>query len=71
MGGRCRDHGARRKAGAAGWSRPFLMADVPGFPDINPILFLDAQSRRGLMWCTVLANQWETSLLKYRIREKE
>jgi len=61
--------GARRKAGAARWSEPFLMADTPGFPDINPILFLDSQDRLWLMWYTVIANQWETSLLKYRISE--
>ena len=56
---------ARRQAGT--WSKPFLMADVPGFPDINPILFMDPQNRLWLMWYTVLANQWETSLLKYRV----
>ena len=61
--------GARRKAGTSVWSKPFLMADVPGFPDINPILFLDSQNRLWLMWYTVLANQWETSLLKYRLSE--
>jgi len=61
--------GARRKAGAARWSEPFLMADTPAFPDINPILFMDAQGRLWLMWYTVIANQWETSLLKYRISE--
>jgi len=61
--------GARRKAGATAWSRPFVMADVPGFPDINPILFLDSQNRLWLMWYTVIANQWETSLLKYRLSE--
>jgi len=61
--------GARRKAGEGHWSKPFLMADTPGFPDINPILFLDAQKRLWLMWYTVIANQWETSLLKYRISE--
>ena len=61
--------GARRKAGAAAWSVPFLMADTPAFPDINPILFLDARDRLWLMWYTVIANQWETSLLKYRISE--
>jgi predicted neuraminidase len=61
--------GARRRAGETGWSRPFVMADTPGFPDINPILFLDAQSRLWLMWYTVIANQWETSLLKYRLSE--
>lgn len=61
--------GARLRAGQKTWSAPFLMADVPGFPDINPILFLDSQNRLWLMWYTVLANQWETSLLKYRISE--
>jgi predicted neuraminidase len=61
--------GARLKKGEDRWSRPFLMADTPGFPDINPILFMDAQKRLWLMWYTVIANQWETSLLKYRISE--
>lgn len=61
--------GARLRAGGKAWSKPFLMADTPGFPDINPILFLDTQDRLWLMWYTVIANQWETSLLKYRISE--
>jgi predicted neuraminidase len=61
--------GARRKAGAVTWSEPFVMADAPGLPDINPILFLDSQNRLWLMWYTVIANQWETSLLKYRLSE--
>lgn len=61
--------GSRLRAGRKIWSTPFLMADVPGFPDINPILFLDGRDRLWLTWYTVLANQWETSLLKYRISE--
>jgi len=61
--------GARLKASRDKWSDPFLMADVPGFPDINPILFLDPDKRLWLMWYTVIANQWETSLPKYRISE--
>ncbi|MHC4705312.1 MAG: exo-alpha-sialidase, partial [Planctomycetota bacterium] len=61
--------GARLKAGKNKWTRPFVMADVPGFPDVNPILFLDAKDRLWLMWYTVIANQWETSLPKYRISE--
>ena len=51
------------------WTEPFIMADVPGFPDINPILFIDPQKRLWLMWYTVIANQWETSLPRYRISE--
>lgn len=61
--------GSRLKAGAKQWNEPFVMADVPGFPDINPILFIDPQERLWLLWYTVLANQWETSLPKYRISE--
>jgi hypothetical protein len=45
------------------------MADVPGFPDINPILFMDKGQRLWLMWYPVLANQWETSIPMYRISE--
>jgi len=59
--------GARLEAGAKRWSAPFVMADTPEFPDINPILFTDPAGRLWLMWYTVIANQWETSLLKYRI----
>ena len=59
--------GARLKAGKQIWSKPFIMADVLEFPDINPILFLDPQQQLWLMWYTVIANQWETSLPKYRI----
>jgi len=59
--------GARLKKGETKWSMPFVMADVPGFPDINPMLFIDSRGKLWLMWYTVLANQWETSLPKYRI----
>ena len=51
------------------WSKPFVLADVPNFPDTNPVLFIDPQERLWLMWYTVLANQWESSLLKYRISQ--
>ena len=58
--------GARLGKADTAWSEPFLMADVPGFPDINPTLFLDQQSRLWLMWYPVLANQWETSIPMFR-----
>jgi hypothetical protein len=56
-----------RKTGK--WELPFLMADVQGFPDINPVLFIDNKSRLWLVWYTVLAYQWESSVLKYRLSE--
>jgi len=61
--------GARRKKGTEEWSSPFLMADVPDFPDVNPVLFIDPTDRLWLVWYTVIANQWETSLIKYRISD--
>ena len=59
--------GARYSKKNAKWSAPFLMADVPDFPDVNPVLFLDPKQQLWLVWYTVLANQWESSLPKYRI----
>jgi predicted neuraminidase len=61
--------GARYDSKTGKWSNPFVMADVPGFPDINPVLFVDNQSRLWLFWYTVMAYQWSTSLLKYRISD--
>jgi hypothetical protein len=61
--------GARLAKGDTTWSETFLMADVPGFPDINPALFMDKQERLWLIWYPVLANQWETSIPMYRISE--
>jgi len=61
--------GARYNHRTGKWCEPFLMADVPGFPDINPVLFVDNQSRLWLFWYTVMAYQWSTSLLKYRISD--
>lgn len=61
--------GSRLSIGDSAWSAPFLMADVPEFPDINPVLFLDSEKRLWLMWYPVIANQWETSIPMYRISE--
>jgi predicted neuraminidase len=59
--------GARWKKGAKGWSTPFGMADTPGYPDTNPTMFIDPQKRLWLLWPVILANRWETALMKYRI----
>ena len=48
------------------WTAPFLMADTPGFPDTNPVLFLDSR-RLFFFWPVIIAHQWETALMKYRI----
>ncbi len=59
--------GARKKKGQAEWSAPFVLGDVKEFPDCNPVLFVDRQNRLWLMWITIIANQWETSLIKYKV----
>jgi len=59
--------GARKIKGATTWSRRFTMADTPGYPDTNCCLLIDPEGRLWLFWPTILANQWETALMKYRI----
>jgi len=61
--------GSRKKKGANEWSKPFLLADTKEYPDCNPILFIDGENRLWLMWIAIIANQWETSLLRYKISE--
>ncbi len=58
--------GARYSHQTHQWGTSFVMADVPGFPDINPVLFIDSKSKLWLTWYTVMAYQWSTSLLKIR-----
>ena len=58
--------GTRRKKGSKTWSKPFELADAKEFPDCNPVLFVDAKKRLWVMWYTVMANQWETSLIRYK-----
>ena len=54
------------KPAAGPWTKPFLLADTPGLPDCNPVLWIDAKSRLWLFWIVPVANRWEHSLLKYR-----
>ena len=58
--------GARLARGTAAWSSPFPVADSPGFPDCNPVAFVDARERLLVVWPAVLDNRWESALLRYR-----
>ncbi len=58
--------GARKEKGSSQWSRPFLLADNPGLPDQNPVLFIDPQGKLYLWWISSLANTRESFLLQYR-----
>src|SRR5258705_6317076 len=58
--------GARLRRGSKTWKR-FTLADTPNYPDTNPTMFIDPQQRLWLMWPTILANEWHTALMKYRV----
>ena len=59
--------GARWNHSTGKWTAPFLMADTPGFPETNPVLFLDSRQRLFFLWPLIVAHRWETALMKYRI----
>ena len=59
--------GARWSKEKRAWTKPFLLADTPQFPDTNPVLYLDARKKLWLMWPAILANEWHTALMKYRV----
>lgn len=58
---------ARKKKGAKAWSAPFVLADVPGFPDTNPVLWIDQKQRLWFFWQTIVANEWHTAVTQIRI----
>ena len=59
--------GARWTKATGKWSGRFTLADTPAFPDTNPTMFVDSRGRLFLLWAVIVANQWETALMKYRI----
>lgn len=61
---------ARLGRGKKNWGPRFTLADTPGFPDANPAMFVDSQRRLWLLWPVILANEWHTALLKYRIASR-
>lgn len=56
--------------GTSNWSKPFTMADTPGLPDCNPVLFYDDQMRIWLYWIIPIGNHWENSLLVFKRADK-
>ena len=62
--------GARKSKATGKWSKPFLMADAPGFPDTNCCMIIDPMNRLWLLWPTIQANTWESALMKYKISTK-
>ena len=57
--------GARLKKGEQTWGQWFVMADTPGYPDMNPALFAGPDDSLWMIWPTVLDHRWEGALLKF------
>lgn len=64
-----RVEGARLRRGTREWSPRSTFADTPGHPDTNCSMFFGPDGRLWLVWPTILANLWESSLLKYRVTD--
>lgn len=62
--------GARLKKDSGKWSARYTLADTPGYPDTNCTMFVDPQGRLWLLWPTILANEWHTALMKYKISSR-
>ena len=58
---------ARKPRSTGVWTKPFLLADSPNFPDTNPVLYVDKRTRLWLLWPVILAHKWESALMKYKI----
>ncbi len=58
--------GSLLQKGKDGWEEPFILADTPGLPDCNPVLFLNKKNKLFLVWIAVQGNRWEGSILRTR-----
>jgi predicted neuraminidase len=58
--------GARFEQASQTWTKPFSMADTPGFPDTNCCMIVDPEERLWLLWPTIQANLWESALMKIK-----
>ena len=62
--------GATKPLKGGTWSKPFVLADTPGFPDTNCVLAVNGDGRLWLFYGTQLDNNWESTLLKYKVGRK-
>lgn len=62
--------GSWQRRGTTTWTPPVRLADTAGYPDTNPTMFVDRQERLWLLWPTILANEWHTALMKYRVASR-
>ena len=59
--------GATKPLTGGKWGAPFVLADTPGFPDTNCVLTVAGDGRLWLFYGTQLDNNWESTLLKYKV----
>ncbi len=59
--------GARFSKATSSWSERHVLADALDYPDCNPCMFIDKLNRLWLVHVTILAHEWHTALLKYRV----
>lgn len=59
-------YGARLARGSAVWSNPFLLANPPGRPEGNPVLFTAPDGGVWLFYVTLTGDKWTTSRMKVR-----
>ena len=58
--------GARWVKATGKWTKPFVMADTPDFPDTNCTMIIDQEGKLWLLWPTIQSNMWESALMKYK-----
>lgn len=58
--------GSRWRRDRRVWTAPMKLADYPGFPDTNPVVYLDSKKRLWLFWAQVIANEWHTAITHYK-----
>lgn len=63
-------YAAWKPKGAKAWSKPFVLADTPGFPDCNTAMFIDDRQQLWLFYPTILANSWESCLTNFKVASK-
>ncbi len=63
-------YAAWKRHGENEWTKPFVLADTPGFPDCNTALFIDRDERLWLFYPTILANTWESCLTNFKVAKQ-
>lgn len=62
--------GSRQSRRGGAWEKPFVVSDTEGFPDCNPSLAVASDGRLWLFHPTILANTWESALLRVKVSKE-